>query len=79
MRRYLIAEKVGVTWPNPESRAAGPWTGAPNPRAPRLGPRGFSISVVNSFGAVSFGTATFTHASILSSIEPPLLLSGANY
>ena len=29
---------------------AGPWTGAPYHRAPRLGPRAFSISLVNSFG-----------------------------
>ena len=29
---------------------AGPWTGAPYPRAPRLGPRAFSIGLVNSFG-----------------------------
>ena len=26
------------------------WTTAPNPRAPRLGPRAFSISLVNSLG-----------------------------
>ena len=33
------------------SLANGPgMTGAPDPRAPRLGPRAFSISVVDSFG-----------------------------
>ena len=40
----------GVTWPNPYSRAARPWTGPPYPRAPRLGPRAFSVGSVVSFG-----------------------------
>ena len=41
---------AGVTAANPYSSPAGPWTGPPYPRAPRLGPRAFSISLVNSFG-----------------------------
>ena len=39
---------AGVTAANPYSSPAGPWTGPPYPRAPRLGPRAFSVSVVNS-------------------------------
>ena len=42
--------KRGVTVPNRYSSPAGPRTGPPYHRAPRLGPRAFSISRVNSFG-----------------------------
>jgi hypothetical protein len=43
-----VDQRQRVTPPNPYSSPAGPRTGAPNPRAPRLGPRAFSISLVNS-------------------------------
>ena len=45
-----VDQLQGVTWPNPYSRAARPWTGPPYPRAPRLGPRAFSVGSVVSFG-----------------------------
>ena len=41
---------AGVTVPNRYGSAAIGASGSPNPRAPRLGPRAFSISLVNSFG-----------------------------
>ena len=41
---------AGVTVAVRYGRDCGAWTGDPGPRAPRLGPRGFSISLVNSFG-----------------------------
>ena len=52
-------KRRGVTVPDPYSRAAGPWTGGPYPRAPRLGPRAFSISLVNSFGGNFVGRLHF--------------------
>ena len=51
----------------------------PRTRAPPLGPRPFSISVVNSFGDNFVWMYISTHAPISSSTEPSLLLSGANY
>ena len=41
---------AGVTVPNAFSRATGTRTGPPYHKAPRLRPRAFSISLVNSFG-----------------------------
>jgi len=41
---------AGVTAANPYSSPAGPWTGPPYPRAPRLGPRAFSVRVMDSLG-----------------------------
>ena len=53
---------------------------APYHKAPRLGPRAFSISLVNSFRVIFFGgLAISIHETISSSIEPLLLLSGAKY
>ena len=42
--------KAGVTLPNRYGSAEIGASGSPNPRAPRLGPRAFSIGPVNSFG-----------------------------
>ena len=42
--------KVGVTVSNHYGSAAIGASGPPNHRAPRLGPRASSISLVNSFG-----------------------------
>ena len=41
---------AGVIVPNLVGSAASGVSGTANPRAPRLVPRAFSISVVNSFG-----------------------------
>ena len=76
---WSVDQRQGVTVPNLCSRAAGPLTGAPNPRAPRLGPRAFSISVVNSFGGNFVWLYIFIHATISSLTVPLLLLSGANH
>jgi hypothetical protein len=46
---WSVEPALGVTVPNRYSLAEGRQI-APNPRAPRLGPRAFRISVVNSFG-----------------------------
>jgi hypothetical protein len=59
---WSVDQLQGVTWPNPYSRAARPWTGPPYHKAPRLGPRAFSISVVNSLG----GKFCLVTASLLS-------------
>ena len=57
---------AGVTVPNPYSLTAGPWTGAPYPRAPRLGPRAFSVSVVNSLGGGFVWVAQLRKQTLLS-------------
>jgi hypothetical protein len=64
--RYLTAEKQGLLYliHAIEPQAHGPHP--PNPRAPRLGPRAFSISLVNSFGGNFVGLYISIHASISS-------------
>ena len=71
---------MSVTVPNRYGSAASGASGPPCRRAPRLGPRPFSISVVNSLERDFVGTGySSIHETISSSIELPLLLSGAKY
>ena len=51
----------------------------PYPRAPRLGPRPFSISLLNSFGGNFVWLYIFIHALISSLTVLLLSLSGVNY
>ncbi len=51
----------------------------PNHKAPRLAPRAFSISVVNSFWGNFLGDYISIHGPVSSLTVPLLLLSGVNY
>ena len=49
-RAAVLGPAAGVTVPNRNGSAAIGASGPPYRRAPRLGPRPFSVRVVNSFG-----------------------------
>ena len=65
-RSAVLGPTQGLLCPIATVRAAGPWTGAPNHKAPRLGPRAFSISLENSFGGNFVWLYISIHASISS-------------
>ena len=61
------------------AKPQGAGQGTPTPRAPRLGPRPFSISLVNSFGGNFVWLYISIHASVSSLTAPVLSPGGVNY